>query len=204
MTNDEMLAADGYIQFSSVIPEDLRIRCIDEINKDANECWQWTGLLAEEFRTWFRAFLAVEFPDIHGEAALTVFNRYTGSYMYWHCDSTPANIVHKRVFCCAYFTDTFDGRGPIRVVPGSHLGDKYDILRARVLQFRIESSDPDPLIRKNLIDDFPDLIMPIEGEKILEMPSGTILVANERIMHGVKMNKRSGNRTMVMWWRVRD
>lgn len=76
------------------------------------------------------------------------------------------------------------------------------MLRNRVRQFRIESSDPNPDTRKNLLDDFPDLIMPIAGEVVLEMPAGTILVANERLMHGVKMNKRQGNRTMVMWWRT--
>ena len=210
MSNKELLAKYGYVQFQSVLPNDLRLRCITELLEDPSvrhgdyndENFYWRSLLAEEFRTWFREFLASLDLDIFGESDLGAFNRPVGDRMYWHCDSDGGDPNYgRRVFCCVYLTPTTYGRGPLVVIPGSHIDKNYDTLRARVRKFRIETSDPNPLTCKSLEVDFPDLLEPLEGQCAVDVPAGTVLVADERIIHSVAINNGPGRRVMAMWWR---
>ena len=210
LTNKELLSRDGYVQFPSVMPNDLRSRCVTELLEDTTvrygdgnaDGFYWRSPLAEEFRAWFREFLAGLELDIFGESDFSTFNRPVGDRMYWHCDTDGGDPNYgRRVFCCAYLTPTTNGRGPLVVIPGSHISKNYDVLRARVRKFRIETSDPNPLTCKSLEVDFPDLLKPLEGQCAVEMPAGTVLVADERIIHSVAINNGPGRRIMVMWWR---
>lgn len=174
MTSSEQLVCAGYTAFPNTVPENLRQLCVEELNKNPDEFWYWRGPLAEEFREWFRAFLAEVLPDVFGEADLAVFNRNNGSWMDWHEDSSGGDTNYgRRVFCSAYLTPTDSDRGALQIISGSHLW-----VRASKLE----------------------LVAPCEIDT-LKMPAGTVFVGDERLWHAVSENKAPGRRTMVMWWR---
>ncbi len=119
-TNLDDLRAKGYVEFWRVVPENLRRRCVEELNRNPEEFWYWTGPLAEEFREWFRAFLLQSVPEVFGEATLGVFNRNRFA-MDWHEDSSGGNVNYgRRVFCNCYLTFTGPDRGALRISKGSH------------------------------------------------------------------------------------
>lgn len=217
MTNAELLLRDGYISFQAVMPEDLLRRCVDEINGNPNERWDWDSPLASEFREWFRSFMETTELSIWGESSLNVFNRHRGGYMWWHSDGAGGNPAYgRRVFCCAYMTPTFGGGG-LKVIPGSQTGKGYDGLKARQAEFIADPihqmiqdpNNPDsmmhnpekgnilPLLYPDLHPDFCHM----DGEAYLDVPAGTVVIADERIWHAVAVNRRENRRVMVMWWR---
>ena len=172
-TNLDDLRTDGYVEFWHVVPENLRLRCIEELNKNPDEFWYWTGPLAEEFREWFRAFLLRSVSEIFGESALAVFNRNPGRSMDWHEDSSGGDVNYgRRVFCSVYLTMTTEEQGALRIMPESHRISKATF----------------------------DLGQPIDSETHA-MPDGTVFIGDERLMHSVAENKGPNRRTMVMWWR---
>ena len=217
MTNAEQLLRDGYISFLSVMPSDLLRRSVEEINCNPNERWDWGGPLADEFRAWFSGFIETTDLSIWGESSLNVFNRDPGGYMWWHSDGAGGDPAYgRRVFCCVYMTPTFGGGG-LKVVPGSHIGNAYDTLKARQAWFRADPihrnmiQDPanpdsmtrnpekDAILRRLYPDLHPDFRM--NGEVEIVEPAGTVVIADERIWHSVAVNKRDNRRVMVMWWR---
>ncbi len=128
-TNVDDLRVDGYVRFESVVPVDLCIHCVDEINQNADEYFYWNSPLADEFRLWFRAFLGDTLPSVFGESTFSIANRNVGNSLAWHEDSSGGNPDYgRRVFCNAYLTPTTKDRGPLVVNPKSHLGP-------RVLEF---------------------------------------------------------------------
>ena len=217
MSNSEQLLQDGYIHFPGAVPADLLDRCIAEINTNPDERWDWEGPLADEFRSWFRTFMDYTELSIWGESSLNVFNRHEGGYMWWHSDGAGGNPAYgRRVFCCVYMTPTYGGGG-LKVVPGSHIGAAFDKLKARQAEFIADPihqmiqdpANPDSMIHNpekgNLLPlMYPDLhpdLCHIDGEVTLEVPAGTVVIADERIWHSVAVNKRQNRRVMVMWWR---
>lgn len=184
------------------MPDDLRMRCIEEINSNPDEFWYWSGPLSDEFRQWFRKFIDSANLDIWGEASLGVFNRKHGSFGYWHCDSAGGDIRYgRRVFCCVYMTDTFDNGGALRLIPGSHTSTAYDSMKQRLADFVEDQNAEVTNLHEIYPDLHPELCAHKDGEIILEIPAGTVVIADERIWHAVSRNKKSERRTMVMWWR---
>lgn len=113
-------------------------------------------------------------------------------------------------------TPTFGGGG-LKVIPGSHIGNKYDALKLRQAEFIADPihqmiqdpNNPDSMMHNsekgNILPRlYPDLhpdLCRMDGEMCLEVPAGTVVIADERVWHAVAVNRREDRRVMVMWWR---
>ena len=218
MTNREKLLADGYVVFESCVPEDLRARAETIINNTTPDpCFVWADDVARDFRIWGQNFLESANMNLRGWAAdIHIFNRRPGQDpLYWHDDNSHNHPFYKvghkshnrRVFCCTYFTPTFNGRSPLRVIPKSHHGG-YAEFRTRFTTMRLLTSNIEPLPPYSKVvqytgdsfKEFPDIWSDHPDEKILEVLAGTMVVCDERILHSAAANRHTERRPMALWW----
>lgn len=200
MSNRHILSDQGYLVFDGAIPQDLTVELLQAIYAEDKECFNLPRLLANKYVTWLMAFIDNnDIGLVNPSADITVFNRPIGGSMYWHDDSTGGSPNARRVFTCAYLTPTFNGCGPLKIIPGTQHGSHQE-LRNRLNEVRAILSQQRPW--RDVFEEEPDVFhkAPMEGEKFLEVPERTLVVADERLIHGVAPNQSDHTRPMVLTW----
>ncbi len=222
MTTREQLLQDGYIVFESVAPRELCEAAATIINATSEgPTFTWNDPVSLQFREWGKAFLESTGLGLHGWSAdIHIFNRrpgVRGDGQFWHDDNQHNHPFYqmgpdvkegRRVFACTYFTDTFNGRAPFRVIPNSHHGG-YKDFRIRFTTMRLQMSGIRPPgvtedYQGDIFADFPDMWGSHPDERVLEVPAGSIVVCDERMLHGTPMNTTTERRPMALWWLEKD
>ena len=197
------LLETGYMLWPSVVPDDLRCRSIAELNIIPDEFGAWTTPLAVEFKGWLRAFLDSNNCILSDDSDLQIFNRYTGSIQPWHDDNDGSGRI--RVFVCVYLTPTTEGRGPLKIIPMSHRNSGYESMRGEVLQQMYRQKNRLPPYENysgKFEDDYPHLYQKHPDELIVEVPAGSVIAVNNKILHATNVHCGPERRTMVLWWRI--
>lgn len=182
---------DGYCVFESVIPVELIAPCYPEISKEG--FYVWDSVLAEEFGAWITSFLQERGIDTYEVSGLETFNRVNNIGMQWHLDSYGNPKGEGRVFIACYITPTTNGRGALKILPGSHLG-KYSGFAERLLKLK------DLFNEGRKISEFPEAVEIREDELLLPVPARSIVVCDERMIHAVEVNTSQEMRIMVLQW----
>ena len=202
MTTTE-LSLHGFAVYESAIAKNLCDMCVDEINQKSENIFEWTTPLAQELRLCMYNILRREGLRCHGTAELHVFNRGIGREWQtaWHDDDPETYELPKgpdRIFACAYLTPTTYGRGALRVIPNSHKGG-YESFRCQIRAFK-KWVDEYPEGKNCGWTRFPDLYEAHADQETVAVSSGTIVVCDEKIIHGTEPNVGQRRRTMALYW----
>lgn len=210
-TKREQFLDDGYLLYESVVPPDLCARSEEIINATTLSAnFTWADSVAAEFRAWCQQFLESEQIGLAGwESDIHIFNRRPGlDPQFWHNDDQAvavglpfASLSVHRVFVCSYFVPTFDGRAPLRIIPGSHKGGYEDLVQ-RMYEFRLKSSKVEPHYKEgeDILLNYKQLFEPHQDQKVFEVPAGSVIVVSERMLHGTGINTYPARRPMALWW----
>lgn len=201
MRRIEELRTQGYCVFQNVVPVTLRQAAVEEINRNPSENFIWTGPLAKQFDTWIKGFMQTCAMGLERHAELLVFSRPVGDNMRWHDDSIGGSPHGRRVFSATYLTPTTEGRGPLRIIPQSFNGG-YKPLQEYMERVRLTMSQLPPYqdYRGNAMEDFNDLWRDHPDQKELAVPEGSVVLVDERVLHGTSVNQGPGRRIMVLQW----
>lgn len=194
---------NGYAVYESALPELLVEQCAAEINDNPQCIFEWTSPLAQEFRLCIYNITRREGFRLDGTAELHVFNRGIGREWQtaWHDDDPATYGLPKgpnRIFVCAYLTPTTHGRGALRVIPNSHKGG-YGALRSQMRAFKTWV-DSYPEGKNCGWTQFPDLYDAHPDQETITVPAGSLIVCDEKIIHGTEPNVGPNRRTMALYW----
>ena len=205
-TRDALLCSQGYIIEQSVIPEKICTDAVLCLNKNPDEFYTWKDTESIRFRNWVQNFLTHTYPVFNGYGAeLQVFNRYTGGVQWWHDDNSATYgypvTGPRRIFVCCYLTDTRNGGGALKIIPDSHLGGYKSMRTAmqKVYKNGIKIPQTHDYNGETRMQ-YPELFNNHPSEITLNVPAGSIIAVDERMIHRTEINTRPERRTMVLWW----
>lgn len=209
MTDRDELVQNGYLVYSDVIPVDLRNKCSEDIRSHTDEKFLW---IHPEFQAWVQQFLEsknLNFRAWHQD--FHAFNRYIiGSQQWWHEDSgmgqNRKTSSTRRVFACIFFDKTTRENAGFRVIPKSHLpGTSYENLVNDTVDMIYKMCNTEYKLQmeadgKTFQGEWPQCFNPHPDELALDLPAGSIVVCDERILHGTAVNTNGEHRPMALYW----
>lgn len=200
--HQRILDVHGYVKFPSVVPEHIRHYCLSMLRLRQGDSFAWPPDEGWQYSQWLDEFLRGTGLNLHNPSSIVAFCRPVGDGMRWHDDDLRM-AGERRAFVCTYLTPTTEGRGALRIIPGSHHGG-YSTFRARMQLVRkklsLERPFEDYRGAPSVMAAYPDVFGPHPEEQPLEVPEGSVIVCDERMIHGTVPNAGPGVRSMVMTW----
>lgn len=189
---------EGYRLFERSVPSDLADALIADIR--ARPTWHYAWPLGEAgaLADWLHQFLRERGIGFREPSDFVVFNRPPGDGMRWHDDSHGNPAGQGRAFVCVYLTPTTTGRGALKIIPGSHLGG-WSEFRAKCELARKLGDEWTPG-KAPACEVYPDVFADHPEQQLLAVPERSVVVVDERVIHGAQVNAGPESRVMLLQW----
>lgn len=208
------LREHGYVIIDCPFPSDLTHRCLEAVGTTAvppeslsDDAKKNHYTLAPQIPDSFWCALDHSLPflqiELHAEILEIARQLETSDDVYfrngginelapgrgflWHRDSEWDYIEFMH-----YFSDATESDGCLRVIPGSHIGDKEQWMN-RIAELRREQGYEDPPTMEGPAD------VEMEGEISLEVTSEQLIVRDSKILHATWKNRSDTGRLMHHW-----